>query len=58
MELDWIVDAAEMDDDGSLNIQNWGFYEMVKGNLSLQLMSAVPPDRDTKPLLPNGDHFL
>ncbi|PUZ42006.1 hypothetical protein GQ55_9G548700 [Panicum hallii var. hallii] len=47
-----------MDDDGSLGIRNWGFYETVKGNLGLQLMSSVPPDRDTKPLLPNGGNFL
>lgn len=44
-----------MDDDGSLGIRNWGFYETMKGNLGLQLMSSVTGDhRDTKPLLPNG----
>jgi hypothetical protein len=44
-----------MDDDGSsLGIRNWGFYETVKGNLGLQLMSSVAPDRDTKSLLPNS----
>ena len=42
------------DEDGSLGIRNWGFYDTVKGNLGLQLMSSVPPDRDTKSLLPNG----
>ena len=42
------------DDDGSLGTRNWGFYDTVKGNLGLQLMSSVPPDRDTKSLLPNG----
>lgn len=43
-----------MDDDGSLGIRNWGFYDTLKGNLGLQLMSHVPPERDTKSLLPNG----
>jgi hypothetical protein len=43
-----------MDGDGSLGIRNWGFYEMVEGNLGLQLMSPVAPDRDTKSLLPNS----
>jgi hypothetical protein len=43
-----------MDDDGGLGIRNWGFYETVKGNLGLQLMSPVAPDRDTKSLLPNS----
>ncbi|KAL5210118.1 hypothetical protein ABZP36_005741 [Zizania latifolia] len=43
-----------MDDDGSLSIRNWGFYETVKGSLGLQLMSSVAADRDTKPLLPNS----
>ncbi|XP_062210496.1 protein Barley B recombinant-like [Phragmites australis] len=47
-----------MDDDGSLGIRNWGFYETVKGSLGLQLMSSVASDRDTKPLLPNGSTFL
>jgi hypothetical protein len=47
-----------MDDDGSLGIRNWSFYETVKGNLGLQLMSSVTADRDTKPLLPNGGTFL
>ncbi|KXG34958.1 hypothetical protein SORBI_3002G114200 [Sorghum bicolor] len=42
------------DDDGSLGTRNWGFYDTVKGNLGLQVMSSVPPDRDTKSLLPNG----
>ncbi|CAL5079859.1 unnamed protein product [Urochloa decumbens] len=42
-------------DDDSLGIRNWGFYDTVKGNLGLQLMSSVPPaDRDTKSLLPAG----
>jgi hypothetical protein len=41
-------------DDGSLAIRNWGFYDTVKGSLGLQLMSSMPPDRDTKPLLPRG----
>ncbi|KAJ1288320.1 hypothetical protein BS78_02G080100 [Paspalum vaginatum] len=43
-----------MDDDGSLGIRNWGFYDTLKGNLGLQLMSPLPPERDTKSLLPNG----
>ena len=44
-----------MDDDGSLSIRNWGFYETMKGNLGLQLMPSVAGGhRDTKPLLPNG----
>ncbi|NP_001149863.1 protein Barley B recombinant isoform X1 [Zea mays] len=42
------------DDDGSLGIRNWGFYDTMKGNLGLQLMSSMPPDRDTKPLLPRA----
>ncbi|CAN6180163.1 unnamed protein product [Urochloa humidicola] len=44
-----------MDDDGGLGIRNWGFYDTMKGNLGLQLMSSVPPaDQDTKSLLPAG----
>ncbi|KAJ4767272.1 BASIC PENTACYSTEINE protein [Rhynchospora pubera] len=46
-----------MDDDGGLGIRNWGYYDpqpQIKGNLGLQLMSSVPPDRDTKPFLPNN----
>jgi hypothetical protein len=44
-------------DDGSLGIRNWGFYDTVKGSLGLQLMSSMPPDRDTKPLLPRGVYW-
>ncbi|KAL6867533.1 hypothetical protein ACP4OV_015557 [Aristida adscensionis] len=44
-----------MDDDGGLGIRNWGFYEPVKGNLGLQLMSSAGAIRGTtKSLLPNG----
>ncbi|KAL6867532.1 hypothetical protein ACP4OV_015556 [Aristida adscensionis] len=44
-----------MDDDGSLGIRNWGFYEPVKSNLGLQLMSSAAAVRGTtKSLLPNG----
>ncbi|XP_042500168.1 protein BASIC PENTACYSTEINE1-like [Macadamia integrifolia] len=41
-----------MDDDGGLNIRNWGYYEpsSLKGHLGLQLMSSVA-ERDTKTLL-------
>jgi hypothetical protein len=42
-----------------VGLPRWmGFYETVKGNLGLQLMSSVTADRDTKPLLPNGGTFL
>ncbi|KAJ6373753.1 hypothetical protein OIU78_029440 [Salix suchowensis] len=39
-----------MDEDNSLNIRNWGYYEPtpVKGNLGLQLMSSTMPE---KPIL-------
>ncbi|KAG8088052.1 hypothetical protein GUJ93_ZPchr0010g8207 [Zizania palustris] len=43
-----------MDDDGSLGIRNWGYFEPTPRNLGLQLMSSVTTDRDTKPLLSNG----
>ncbi|KAJ6760122.1 hypothetical protein OIU79_025065 [Salix purpurea] len=36
-----------MDEDNSLNIRNWGYYEPtpVKGNLGLQLMSSTMPEK-------------
>ncbi|KAL3570713.1 hypothetical protein D5086_027962 [Populus alba] len=39
-----------MDEDNSLNIRNWGYYEPtpVRGNLGLQLMSPTMPE---KPIL-------
>ncbi|KQJ96172.1 barley B recombinant-like protein A [Brachypodium distachyon] len=41
-----------MDDDGSLGMRNWGFFEPpTRNNLGLQLMSSMPADRDTKQLL-------
>ncbi|KAG8095608.1 hypothetical protein GUJ93_ZPchr0012g22061 [Zizania palustris] len=43
-----------MDDDGSLGMRNWGYFEPPTRNLGLQLMSSVPADRDTKQLLSNG----
>lgn len=42
-----------MDDDGSLGMRNWGFFEPSSRNLGLQL-SSQPGDRDTKQLLSNG----
>eukprot|EP00262_Sarcandra_glabra_P013337 TRINITY_DN3671_c0_g1_i1.p1 TRINITY_DN3671_c0_g1~~TRINITY_DN3671_c0_g1_i1.p1 ORF type:complete len:279 (-),score=21.05 TRINITY_DN3671_c0_g1_i1:213-1049(-) len=39
-----------MDNDGGLDIRNWGYYEQpMKGNLGLQLMSTVSAERDSKP---------
>ncbi|KAF8389658.1 hypothetical protein HHK36_024177 [Tetracentron sinense] len=44
-----------MDDDGGLNIRNWGYYEpSLKGHLGLQLMSNMA-ERDTKSLLSRRD---
>lgn len=41
-----------MDDDGGLNIRNWGYYEpSFKEHLGLQLMSPMVDNRDTKPFL-------
>jgi len=38
-----------MDEDHSLDIRNWGYYERsVKGNVGLQLKSPTMPE---KPLL-------
>ncbi|KAL3574929.1 hypothetical protein D5086_023030 [Populus alba] len=36
-----------MDEDNSLNIRNWGYYEptTVKGNLGLQLMAPTMPEK-------------
>ncbi|KAG5531961.1 hypothetical protein RHGRI_026539 [Rhododendron griersonianum] len=46
-----------MDDDGGLNMRNWGYYEpsSLKGHLGLQLMSPMV-ERDTKPFLSGRDH--
>ncbi|KAF8398870.1 hypothetical protein HHK36_014734 [Tetracentron sinense] len=44
-----------MDEDGGLNIRNWGYYEpSLKGHLGLQLMSNVA-ERDTKSLFSGRD---
>ncbi|KAF8378841.1 hypothetical protein HHK36_030190 [Tetracentron sinense] len=44
-----------MDDDGGLNIRNWGYYEpSLKGHLGLQLMPTVA-ERDTKSILSGRD---
>ncbi|XP_072989582.1 protein Barley B recombinant-like [Typha latifolia] len=44
-----------MDDDGGLDMRNWGYYEQhMKGGLGLQLMPSAA-ERDTKPFLWNGD---
>ncbi|KAF8407545.1 hypothetical protein HHK36_006679 [Tetracentron sinense] len=43
--------ALLMDEDGGLNIRNWGYYEpSLKGHLGLQHMSTIT-ERDTKSLL-------
>ncbi|CBI26774.3 unnamed protein product, partial [Vitis vinifera] len=50
--------SSLMDDDGGLNMRNWGYYEPAfKGHLNLQLMSSVA-ERDTKPFLPGRDSPL
>lgn len=47
-----------MDDDGGLNMRNWGYYEPAfKGHLNLQLMSSMA-ERDTKSFLPGRDPSL
>lgn len=43
-----------MDDDGSLGIRNWGFFEPQSRIHGLQLTSSVSSDGNTKQLLSNG----